>query len=313
MVHDELNLKFWDINDNLNPKVRKRLLQIAKDFIEFTKIKNLKILDIIFTGSLTNYSYHSKSDIDLHILINLENFGKHEKFVDEYLQTKKALWNKDHKIEMFGFEVEVYPENKSKNQRPSGLFSLAKNEWITKPIKISEKVDKDLVKKKYQNEVDKILQIEDESKKKNFDYEKVIDDIDKYKASLRDKRNIALREEGEFSPENLVFKMLRNNGFLDKLSSLKKDLYDNSLTLERFKDNMNEYLFSKGDKFILNRESAKMHGRLHDRFKVVSNQTINEGKLSNLVRNLRTRKDYIVETKLLQLFANKNFLTKEMR
>lgn len=311
-MQDKLNPKIWK-DFTINPKVRKNLLQIAKDFIEFIKIKNIKLYDVVLTGSLANYNYHNKSDIDLHVIFDLSNFGKHEKFIDEYLQTKKALWNKDHEIEMFGFEVEVYPENKSKNQRPSGLFSLIKNEWITKPKKTEEKVDKDLVKKKYQNEVDKILQIEDESKKKNFDFQNVIAQIDKYKESLREKRNIALREEGEFSPENLVFKMLRNNGFLDKLSNLKKDLYDNSLTLERFKDNVNEYLFSKGDKFILNKESAGIHGRLNDRFKVISNQTVNEGKLSHSIRNLRTRKDYIIETKMLQLFAGKNFLTKETR
>ena len=214
---------------------------------------------------------------------------------------------------MFGFQVEVYPENKSKNQKSSGLFSLAKNEWITIPHKTEEKVDKDLVKKKYQNEVDKILQIEDDSKKKNLDFQKIIKQIDKYKDALRYKRSVAIREEGEFAVENLVFKMLRNNGFLEKLSKLKRQLYDDALTLERFRDNMTEHIFFKGDKFILNRESAIMRGRLNDRFKVVSNQMMNENKLSHIIRNLRTRKDYIIETHILQLFANKNFLTIETR
>ena len=312
-MKEELNPKVWDKDFNINPKVRKNLLQIAKDFIAFIKIKNVKIIDIVLTGSIANFNWHSKSDIDLHIIFDLKNFGKHEKFIDEYLQTKKALWNQTHEIEMFGFEIEVYPENKSKNQKPSGMFSLAKNEWIIKPQKTDEKVDRELVKKKYQNEVDKILQIESSSKKKNFDYEKVIDDIDKYKESLRLKRNTALKEEGEFSPENLVFKMLRNNGFLDKLTKLKQELYDNALTLERNKDRLSEFVFIEGDKFILNRDSAKIHGRLNDRFKVVSNQILYEGVLSNEIRNLRTRKDYIIETEILGLFANKNFLTKEKR
>ncbi len=312
-MKDELNPKIWDKDFTINPKVRKNLLQIAKDFIEFVKIKNIKISDIILTGSNANYNWHSKSDVDLHIIFDLSNFGKHQKFIDEYLQTKKALWNQDHEIEIFGFPVEVYPEDKSKNQKSSGMFSLAKNEWIIKPHKVDEKVDKELVKKKYQNEVDKILQIEDSSKKRNFDYQQIIDKIDKYKDDLREKRRVALKEEGEFSPENLVFKMLRNNGFLDKLTKLKTDLYDNALTLERFKSVTNEYSFSKGDKFILNRKSAGIHGRMNDRFKIISNQIITEGKLSYTVRNLRNRKDYVIETELLKLFANKNFLTKEVR
>ncbi len=313
MVKDTLNPKIWNTDMSINPDVRKNLLKIAKDFIDFVKIKNLKVIDIILTGSMATYSWHSKSDIDLHIVVDLSNFGKHVKFIDEYLQTKKALWNQNHNIEMFGFPIEIYPEDKAKGQKASGIFSLAKNKWIIIPVKKDIKVDRDLVKKKYQNEVDKILQIEDESKKKNSDFQKVIQSIDKYKESLRNKRSAALREEGEFSPENLMFKMLRNNGFLDRLSKLKRDLYDDALTLERFKDNINEYIFSKGDKFILNKESAIIPGRLNDRFKIVSNQIINDDKLSHVIRNLRTRKDYIIETQLLQLFASKKFFNKKKR
>jgi len=312
-MYDKLNPKIWDLQNNLYPKIRKNLLQIAKDFIQFTKIKNLKVSDIILTGSNANYNYNSKSDIDIHIVLNLENFGKHSRFIDEYLQTKKALWNQNHAIEMFGFEVEVYPEDKAKGQKPSGVFSLAKNKWLAIPEKKDIKIDKDLVKKKYQGEVDKILQIEDGTKNKNFDYEKVIDEINRYKLRWREKRTAAIKEEGEFSVENLVFKMLRNNGFLQKLTELKRDIYDNALTLERFRDTVVEYIFFKGDKFKLNKEAAKLHGRLNDRFKVVSNQSLTEGKMTHTIRNLRTRKDYEIETHILQLFANKNFLTKEAR
>jgi len=312
-MKEELAPKIWNEDFTITSDVRKNLLKIAKDFIEFVKLKNLKIIDINLSGSIANYNWHSKSDIDLHVVLDLSNFGKHQRFIDEYLQTKKALWNRTHEIDMFGFRVEVYPEDKAKEQKPSGLFSLAKNKWIIQPEKKDVKFDKELVKKKYQNEVDKILQIEEETKKKNFDYEQVINDINHYKEIWRNKRNTAIREEGEFSVENLVFKMLRNNGFLEKLTELKRELYDNALTLERFKEDIVEYIFTKGDKFKLNKEAAKLHGRLNDRFKVVSNQILTEGKTVYTIRNLRTRKDYEIEIEILQLFANKNFLTKEKR
>ena len=312
-MKEELAPKIWNEDFTITSDVRKNLLKIAKDFIEFVKLKNLKIIDINLSGSIANYNWHSKSDIDLHVVLDLSNFGKHQRFIDEYLQTKKALWNRTHEIDMFGFRVEVYPEDKAKEQKPSGLFSLAKNKWIIRPEKKDVKFDKELVKKKYQNEVDKILQIEEETKKKNFDYEQVINDINHYKEIWRNKRNTAIREEGEFSVENLVFKMLRNNGFLEKLTELKRELYDNALTLERFKEDIVEYIFTKGDKFKLNKEAAKLHGRLNDRFKVVSNQILTEGKTVYTIRNLRTRKDYEIEIEILQLFANKNFLTKEKR
>jgi len=311
---DKLNPKIWNEDFTINQQVRKNLLQIANDFIKFTKIKNLKIVDIVLTGSMANYNWHSKSDIDLHIIFDLSNFKKNERFVDEYLQTKKALWNKEHEIEIYGFKVEVYPENKAKNQKANGIFSLIKNEWIVKPVKTSDKnIDKDLIRKKYQNEVDKILRIESEAKRKDFDYIKIINDIDKYKENLREKRSAAIREQGELAVENIVFKMLRNNGFLDRLSKLKKELYDNALTLERFRSNIVEYTFSKGDKFVLNKESAKMHGRQNDRFKIISDSIIKEGNLYQKIRNLRTRKDYLIEVDLLKLFINKNYLTVKKR
>ena len=234
-MKDTLQSNIWNKDFTINPDVRKNLLKIAKDFVEFVKIKNLKIVDIIVTGSIAGYSWHAKSDVDLHLVLDLTNFGKHERFIEEYLQTKKALWNQNHIIDMFGFDVEVYPENKAKKQTAAGIFSLAKNKWLITPVKKDVKVDKELVKKKYQSEVDKILQIEDETKKKNFDYGKTIGDIDKFKERWREKRTAAIREEGEFSVENLVFKMLRHNGFLEKLTDLKRDLYDNALTLERFR------------------------------------------------------------------------------
>jgi len=312
-MKNELNPKIWNDESTINPEVRKNLLTVAKDFMEFVKLKNLKISDIILTGSIANYNWHSKSDIDLHLVVDLSNFGKHQRFIDEYLQTKKALWNKDHEIEMFGFKVEVYPEDKAKEQKASGIFSLARNKWLVKPEKKEIKFDKELVKKKYQGEVDKILQMEDETKKKNFDYQKVIDEINKYKDNWRTKRTVAIKEEGEFSAENLVFKMLRNNGFLEKLTELKREMYDNALTLERYRDDIVEYVFSMGDKFRLNKDAAKLHGRLNDRFKIVSTQNLTEGKMTHMIRNLRTRKDYLIETEILQLFANKNFLTKEKR
>lgn len=312
MLKTKLNDKIWNEDSTIKFEVRKNLLQIAKDFIQFVKIKNLKIIDVVFVGSLANYSYHSKSDIDLHIILDLKNFGQHEKFIDEYLQTKKALWNQEHEIELYGYKVEVYPENVSKNQKSTGMFSLIKNEWIVSPKRedlIS--IDKNQIKKKYQSEVDKILQIENMSKKKTFDYRKILNSIDKYKKSLRDKRSIAITESGEMSVDNLVFKMLRNNGYLEKLTTLKKELYDNALTLESMRDNIVEYSFYKGDKFILNRDLAGMHGKLNDRFKIISDQNLIENKFLYSIRNLRTRKDYLIETEILKLFASKNFLTKE--
>ena len=47
-------------------------------------------------------------------------------------------------------------------------------------------------------------------------------------------RKSGLEDEGIYSPENLAFKMLRNAGWLEKLSTIKIEAYDKmmSVTLE---------------------------------------------------------------------------------
>lgn len=234
-MKNSLNEKIWKSEDKIHPEVRKNLLQIAKNFIESTKIKNLKIHDITFVGSLASYTWHSKSDIDLHIVLDLSNFERHKKFIIEFLQAKKTIWNTTHEIEMFGFPIEIYPQDKDEHLESNGIYSLTKDLWIIKPQKIDKKdakIDKKYIMKKYQDKVDMILKIEEDSKKKKVNPNKIIKRIEKTVTKLRDERKEGLQEDGELSLENLVYKMLRNNGYIDKLKDLKHEVYDKSVSLK---------------------------------------------------------------------------------
>jgi hypothetical protein len=59
-----------------------------------------------------------------------------------------------------------------------------------------------------------------------------------YAGKIKDKiarmRQSGLEDEGIYSPENMAFKMLRNAGYLEKLSTLKIEAFDKmmSVTLE---------------------------------------------------------------------------------
>lgn len=44
-------------------------------------------------------------------------------------------------------------------------------------------------------------------------------------------RSAGLEKNGEYSSENLTFKVLRRNGYIEKLMNLKDKSYDKSLTL----------------------------------------------------------------------------------
>ena len=65
--------------------------------------------------------------------------------------------------------------------------------------------------------------------------EEVYGDADRLRHKLRNYRQCGLEQGGEYSVENLVFKALRNEGELDKLSDLKKDAYDAMMSVKESK------------------------------------------------------------------------------
>jgi len=231
-MKDTLNVDIWSGDNKIDSKVRKNLLQIARDFIEFVKVKNLKIYDIVITGSMANFNWHQNSDIDLHIIFDFENFERHREFIKKYLQSKKAIWNYKHDIKIYGFNVEIYPEDKTEEHISSGIFSLAKNEWIVMPEKSMVAIDKSFILKKYQDKVNELFYIIDRHENKKNDSQTTLTKIDEFIEKLKESRKSGLSLNGEYSVENLVFKMLRNNGHIDRLHDIKQEIYNTDMSIE---------------------------------------------------------------------------------
>ena len=59
----------------------------------------------------------------------------------------------------------------------------------------------------------------------------VIPDIEDLRVRLKKFRQSGLETGGEFSYENLVFKLLRRNGYIEKLFKLKRDIIDKKLSV----------------------------------------------------------------------------------
>jgi hypothetical protein len=57
--------------------------------------------------------------------------------------------------------------------------------------------------------------------------------IDRLKKKINDMRLSGLERSGEFSVENLVFKVLRNNGYIGKLYDTATKDFDRSLSIEQ--------------------------------------------------------------------------------
>lgn len=222
--HSELNPKLWD-GTRLKPEVQKKLVDFGYAWGDFAKIPRNLIHDIIMTGGNANYNYTPQSDIDVHLIINRNALGGNREFVDEYLQDKKVLWTVTHKITILGYTIEPYAQNEGDAYPANqGVYSLMKSEWIQFPNKGEYNWQDDPALKRkvmfYKKMIDNII--------KNKMSEKVVKDL---KTKLREMRNASIAKGGEFSFENLVFKELRNRGYLDKLNRYELSLKDKELSL----------------------------------------------------------------------------------
>ena len=94
IVKKELNPKFWNKNNELEPKIREKLLKIAEDFFNSLEIEGIQLEDITLTGSLSNYNWSEFSDVDLHILVDFDRLEVDEDTLKDYFRAKQTVWNK---------------------------------------------------------------------------------------------------------------------------------------------------------------------------------------------------------------------------
>jgi hypothetical protein len=226
--HKQLNPKIWDTVGELKQDVKDKLIQIADAWVAFAKISPDLIYDVVITGGNVNYNYTPNSDIDLHIVMSRASINPDRAFVDEYLQDKKILWTLQHpNISIYGYPVELYAQDiDEKPHANQGVYSLIQNRWIARPqmLDLNFEDDYHLQKKVqfYKDMIDKL--ITDNSSD---------DTIDILKDKIKKMRGDSIAKEGEFAFGNLIFKDLRNAGYLDKLNDYKKTKQDKFLSLGR--------------------------------------------------------------------------------
>ena len=233
-----LQQDLWNSEDKLNSRARLKLLDIADDFIETLGISWIKPIDIILTGSLCNYNWSSYSDVDLHIVIDFSEINPKKHFVQEYFNAKKNEWNEAHKdLNIYGFKVELYVEDVENESVRNGIYSLEKNEWVKKPnIKYIKPLNNDKEQKIQYLASIALTKIE------NIEYElsQPLDDVklrklqnktDKLLTTLQTIRKNGLESKGEMSVGNIIYKICRRTGYLQKLWDIKNKIYDNLKSL----------------------------------------------------------------------------------
>lgn len=225
--HDKLNPKYWT-NEKLDPEVWQALNRISKEWASFANIPATAIRDVILVGGNANFNYTKHSDLDLHLVVDKQKI-KCQGLVDDYLQSKKQLWSLTHDITVKGQPVELYAQDfRDPFRQGQGVYSLKSNKWLQQPERVKFNAKSPEV-------VNKVKEI-------SFQIDSLIDsksdDIQAFrnlKSRLKGMRASAIEKGGEYAPENLAFKELRNRGYLDKMSNYLRDLEDEDLSLKEAK------------------------------------------------------------------------------
>jgi hypothetical protein len=241
-LQDKLNPNIWSLKNGkytMKPNIRRNLLEIAYDFIDSLNV-DVVFSDVVMTGSLANFNWSKYSDVDIHIIVDYNQFPKNTReLYDELFRMKKTIYSTKHDIKIHGYDVELYVEDEkeSRDTKNVGRFSILNNEWLVYPSKSNVKIDIKNIKEtanQWMKIIDGVLDnIEDE----DINTSKKI--IDKYINKLRKFRQCGLDKGGEYSEENLVFKILRRNGYLEKLKDSKNKLVDKRLTIKEAPESVN--------------------------------------------------------------------------
>jgi hypothetical protein len=129
--------------------------------------------------------------------------------------------------------LHIEDESEINDVKSISKYSVLKDEWNIKPKQDDVDIDYSEIQKKsnkWMKLIDVLIDtVNDE------DFETATKLIDKYNNKLRKYRVSGLQTGGEYSDENLVFKVLRRNGYLEKLRSLKDKMSDKYLTLKESK------------------------------------------------------------------------------
>jgi hypothetical protein len=218
--HHTLNQDVWD-GDELRVDVRYKLLEIAKRFIEYLEVPNFKLEDVILRGSLTNYNYTQYSDFDLHIVTDFSQLDCD--ITEQFYLAKKRIWNDEHDITIKGHEVELYVEDVGAKNVSEGTYSVLDAKWLRIPEYRKPSIDDAAVSAKAR---DLMTQINRAIKQGS------VEDIQRLQDKIKTMRQSGLDQGGEFSTENLAFKIVRNKGYLDKLYKNKNSKFDQELSLD---------------------------------------------------------------------------------
>ena len=220
--HDELNPLLFDENNKLKPNIKKQLLIITDDFVEYMGLPDLAIEDVIITGSNVAFTYTPHSDIDLHLLVDFSELPESDVY-KELFMAKKSLYNDTYKITIRDIPVELYVQDTAQSHTSLGEYSIYQDKFTRFPTKKRANLDEISAEHKFE----RLEQLAIEGLKSK-DIEKVKNVL----SIIKRYRQAGLDNKGEFGPENLAFKAVRSKGYFQALFDLRNDLRAKQLSIE---------------------------------------------------------------------------------
>lgn len=279
-IHDTLNSKFWEDNE-LKAEVREKIEAIVERFKTYLNDKNIKIdvKDILLLGSNASYNYTDDSDLDIHIIVEPKEITEDEELLKQLYDLAASAFNDKFNITLKNSDAEVYVELNDTDAHSNGIYSLEKG-WIKEPVKDELKnveLDKEELnkwKKRYQD----VLEEKDAKK------------IKKFIAELYKLRKDSIAADGEYSQGNLIFKEMRNLGYISKLKELLDEIESKELSLETLteaKEDIEKFVNKFGqdvyDWFIKSKDRLKNNKISTDILYHVKNTSVEDMKTILLV------------------------------
>lgn len=238
---NSLNPKIWD-GMRLNPKIRLKLLDIADDFWDFVDVKWVDPISIILTGSICNYNWSEASDIDLHLVVDYSKVDEKTEFVKQFFDMKRNEWNDKHSaLEMMGFKVELYVQDSNSDVTSDGIYDLEENKWVSEPTRPTEdfaEANEDAISDVSAKIMTLIDDLEEEISLAKDEYKaRYFGELASELVShIYKMRHDSLEKQGELSVGNMVYKILRRSGYIDKIFDAIYLSYDKENSIDEQKD-----------------------------------------------------------------------------
>ena len=222
--HDKLNPILF-LDDKLRPEVRSRIMKIVEQYIadsQFLEMNN--IIDVELVGSNASFNYTKDSDIDVHIVVNMESISSDPALVQVACNAEKGVFNSKYDFKLFGVDVELYVEDVKAGTASNGIYSILNNGWIKYPTQtvvpdVSDNKEYHELLNSWSERAEKVLKSESAN-----DIQIFIDDI-------YNLRRQSIMVDGEYALGNLVFKEIRNVGLLDALKDRKSEVISKEYSL----------------------------------------------------------------------------------